>query len=122
MTRMIALGGGDGPGARGPAGVRGAGVQLAGHLTPVFFGSAIKEIGVADLLDGLVDLSAHGPGPSRPIRRIGRRRTRRSLTALVFKIQANMDPNHRDRIAFARVCSGQAGAGDAAEARCGPEN
>jgi len=77
----------------------------AGHLTPVYFGSAIKGIGVADLLDGLAE---YGPPP-----RAQKADTRTveasesALTALVFKIQANMDPNHRDRIAFARVCSGR---------------
>ena len=77
----------------------------AGHLTPVYFGSAIKEIGVADLLDGLVD---YGPRPrAQPADTRIVEATEPSLTALVFKIQANKDPNHRDRIAFARVCSGR---------------
>ena len=78
---------------------------LAGHLTPVFFGSAIREIGVRDLLDGL---ASYGPPPRAQIAdtRIVEA-NEASLTALVFKIQANMDPNHRDRIAFARVCSGR---------------
>ncbi len=77
----------------------------AGHLTPVFFGSAMREIGVLDLLDALV---AFGPSP-----RAQAADTRivqadePGLTALVFKIQANMDPNHRDRMAFARICSGR---------------
>ena len=77
----------------------------AGHLTPVYFGSAIREIGVADLLNAL---AGYGPPP-----RAQTADTRivqadeEKLTALVFKIQANMDPNHRDRIAFARVCSGR---------------
>src|SRR6202522_4074203 len=77
----------------------------AGHLTPVYFGSAIKGVGVTDLLDGLAE---YGPPP-----RAQKADTRTveasesALTALVFKIQANMDPNHRDRIAFARVCSGR---------------
>jgi peptide chain release factor 3 len=76
-----------------------------GHLTPVYFGSAIKGIGVGELLNGLAE---YGPPP-----RAQRADTRTvtaaepGLTALVFKIQANMDPNHRDRIAFARVCSGR---------------
>ncbi len=77
----------------------------AGHLTPVFFGSAIKEIGVTDLLDSL---AAFGPPPraqKADTRTVGASEDK--LTALVFKIQANMDPNHRDRIAFARVCSGR---------------
>ncbi len=76
-----------------------------GHLTPVFFGSAIKHIGVADLLDGLAE---YGPKPrAQPADTRTVQATETGLTALVFKIQANMDPNHRDRIAFARVCSGR---------------
>ncbi|TPW34477.1 peptide chain release factor 3 [Oecophyllibacter saccharovorans] len=77
----------------------------AGHLTPVFFGSAMKEIGVTDLLDALV---AFGPPPraqKTETREV--RADEEPVTALVFKIQANMDPNHRDRMAFARVCSGR---------------
>jgi peptide chain release factor 3 len=77
----------------------------AGHLTPVFFGSAIKEIGVADLLDALAEF---GPPPrDQPADSRTVHATEEKLTALVFKIQANMDPNHRDRIAFARICSGR---------------
>jgi peptide chain release factor 3 len=77
----------------------------AGHLTPVFFGSAIRDIGVADLLDGLAE---YGPRPrAQPADTRVVEATEKNLTALVFKIQANMDPNHRDRIAFARVCSGR---------------
>jgi peptide chain release factor 3 len=77
----------------------------AGSLTPVFFGSAIKEIGVADLLQGL---ASYGPRPrAQPADTRVVEATEPNLTALVFKIQANMDPNHRDRIAFARVCSGR---------------
>ncbi len=76
-----------------------------GHLTPVYFGSAIREIGVSDLLDAL---ASFGPPPRAQIAdtRIVQA-DEEKLTALVFKIQANMDPNHRDRIAFARVCSGK---------------
>jgi peptide chain release factor 3 len=77
----------------------------AGHLTPVYFGSAIKEIGVADLLDGLVDYGPRPRAQAADTRTVEASEPR--LTALVFKIQANMDPNHRDRIAFARVCSGR---------------
>jgi len=77
----------------------------AGHLTPVFFGSAIREIGVTDLLDSL---AAFGPPPrAQPADTRVVEAGEDKLTALVFKIQANMDPNHRDRIAFARVCSGR---------------
>ena len=77
----------------------------AGHLTPVFFGSAMREIGVTDLLDALVDF---GP-PPRAQATDGRivQADEPAMTALIFKIQANMDPNHRDRMAFARVCSGR---------------
>ena len=76
-----------------------------GSLSPVLFGSAIKEIGVLDLLDSLV---AFGPPPrAQPADTRVVQAGEDKLTALVFKIQANMDPNHRDRIAFARVCSGR---------------
>jgi peptide chain release factor 3 len=71
----------------------------------VFFGSAIRDIGVADLLDGLAE---YGPRPrAQPADTRIVEATEANLTALVFKIQANMDPQHRDRIAFARVCSGR---------------
>ena len=77
----------------------------AGSLTPVFFGSAIREIGVTDLLDSLAEF---GPPPrDQPADARTVHAAEDKLTALVFKIQANMDPNHRDRIAFARVCSGR---------------
>ena len=76
-----------------------------GHLTPVFFGSALKNFGVKDLLDAL---AAFAPAPRA---QVSNTRTvdahENSMTAFVFKIQANMDPNHRDRIAFARLCSGK---------------
>jgi peptide chain release factor 3 len=76
-----------------------------GHLTPVYFGSAIKNFGVGDLLAGL---GAHAPQP-RAQAAVGRmvEATESNLSAFVFKIQANMDPNHRDRIAFVRLCSGK---------------
>ena len=76
-----------------------------GHLTPVYFGSALKNFGVKDLLDAL---AAFAPSP-----RSQQASTRtvepeeNVMSAFVFKIQANMDPNHRDRIAFARLCSGK---------------
>ena len=76
-----------------------------GHLTPVFFGSALKNFGVKDLLDAL---AAFAPPPRA---QVSNTRTvdahEEAMTAFVFKIQANMDPNHRDRIAFARLCSGK---------------
>ena len=77
---------------------------LRGELSPVFFGSAINNFGVQELLDYFVE---YAPSP------IARETTSRrvepveeKLTGFVFKIQANMDPQHRDRIAFFRVCSG----------------
>ncbi len=75
-----------------------------GTLTPVFFGSAIMNFGVRDLLDALV---AYAPAP-RDQKSATRtvHATEQAMTGFVFKIQANMDPDHRDRIAFMRVCSG----------------
>jgi len=78
---------------------------LEGHLTPVFFGSALKNFGVMDLLDAL-GLSAPPPRAQAADTRLVEAAEPR-MTAFVFKIQANMDPNHRDRIAFARLCSGK---------------
>lgn len=78
---------------------------LAGHQTPVFFGSAISNFGVRELLDGLKELApAPRPQPTAT-REVKPDETK--VSAFVFKIQANMDPKHRDRIAFARICSGQ---------------
>ena len=76
----------------------------AGRITPVFFGAALTNIGVGLLLDAVVDL-APAPGP-RPLATTGTRPVESDFSGLVFKIQANMDPAHRDRIAFVRVCSG----------------
>jgi peptide chain release factor 3 len=78
---------------------------LAGNLTPVFFGSALRNFGVADLLDGLVAL-APPPRDQQADRRVVKAEEPR-MTGFVFKIQANMDPAHRDRIAFVRLCSGR---------------
>jgi peptide chain release factor 3 len=77
---------------------------LQGHLTPIYFGSALRNYGVQELLDGLHD---YAPGPGKQ-RANGRDvlPDEKKATGFVFKIQANMDPNHRDRIAFVRVCSG----------------
>jgi peptide chain release factor 3 len=76
-----------------------------GTLTPVFFGSALRNFGVRDLLDALV---AHAPPPlsQKAATRVVEA-TEPAMTGIVFKIQANMDPNHRDRMAFMRVCSGR---------------
>ncbi len=77
---------------------------LRGELTPVFFGSAINNFGVAELLDDFVE---HAPAPQ--MRNTLTRTVQpdeEKFTGFVFKIQANMDPQHRDRIAFLRICSG----------------
>ena len=75
-----------------------------GELTPVFFGSAINNFGVEELLD---EFAAHAPPPQpRATEQRVVDPTEDKLTGFAFKIQANMDPNHRDRIAFMRVCSG----------------
>src|SRR5438067_10473354 len=80
-----------------------------GHLTPVFFGSALNNFGVRELLRGVADLAppprpqpamdADGPHPIGP--------DEDAVTGFVFKVQANIDPQHRDRIAFVRLCSGR---------------
>ncbi len=77
---------------------------LAGRQSPLFFGSAINNFGVREVLDALVDL-APPPGPRVAVQRLVQP-AEPKFTGLVFKIQANMDPAHRDRIAFVRVCSG----------------
>ena len=77
---------------------------LAGHQTPMFFGSAINNFGVQEVLDALVDL-APAPGPRSSLQR-DVQPDEAKFTGVVFKIQANMDPAHRDRIAFLRVASG----------------
>jgi peptide chain release factor 3 len=78
---------------------------LAGRQTPMLFGSAINNFGVREVLDALVDL-APPPGPKPSIQRVVEP-TEPKFTGVVFKIQANMDPAHRDRIAFVRVASGK---------------
>ncbi len=78
---------------------------LAGHQTPMFFGSAINNFGVQEVLDALVDL-APPPGAKAALQRTVAP-TEEKFSGVVFKIQANMDPAHRDRIAFLRVASGR---------------
>ena len=77
---------------------------LEGHLTPVYFGSALKDFAVSELLQALTD---HAPNPgvqaAKP-RKIFPEES--DVSGFVFKVQANMDKNHRDRIAFLRLCSG----------------
>ena len=78
---------------------------LAGSLTPVFFGSAINNFGVQILLDSFVEHAPH-PLPREAKQRVVAPEEEK-FTGFVFKIQANMDPAHRDRIAFLRVTSGK---------------
>ncbi|WP_028389552.1 peptide chain release factor 3 [Legionella fairfieldensis] len=77
---------------------------LSGKMTPVYFGSAINNFGIKELLD---DFAQYAPGPM-PRAAIERcvKPEENAFTGFVFKIQANMDPKHRDRIAFLRICSG----------------
>ena len=77
---------------------------LSGIQTPVFFGSAINNFGVRELIDGLV---TYAPSP-RPQPATSRKvqPSEEKVSGFVFKIQANMDPKHRDRVAFVRLCSG----------------
>ncbi|MGI9234499.1 MAG: peptide chain release factor 3 [Woeseiaceae bacterium] len=81
------------------------GDYLGAKQTPVFFGSAIANFGVKELLDEFVKFAP------APLERESEQRkvspTEEALTGFVFKIQANMDPGHRDRIAFMRICSGE---------------
>ncbi len=78
---------------------------LAGRQTPMFFGSAVNNFGVQEVLDALVDL-APPPSERAAIQRVVHPEEPK-FTGVVFKIQANMDPSHRDRIAFVRVASGK---------------
>jgi peptide chain release factor 3 len=78
---------------------------LGGELTPVFFGSAINNFGMAELLDAF---NEYAPAPmARQTRTRVVQPDEDQLTGFVFKIQANMDKQHRDRIAFMRICSGK---------------
>ena len=83
---------------------------LAGEQTPVFFGSAVNNFGVRELLDTFVQL-APGPRPRPAVTPSGETRLvcpdEEEFSGVVFKIQANMDKAHRDRIAFMRICSGR---------------
>jgi peptide chain release factor 3 len=91
-----------------------------GRQTPVFFGSAVNNFGVQPLLDFFVE---HAPSPlprATTTREVDP--TEEAFTGFVFKIQANMDPQHRDRVAFLRVCSGHYAAGmKALHVRAGKE-
>ncbi len=86
---------------------------LAAKQTPVFFGSGVNNFGVMEVLDALVDL-APSPRPRKSTLEVNRQSVEKivqpedpGFSGVVFKVQANMDANHRDRIAFVRVASGQ---------------
>lgn len=91
--------------------VQGAGASfdleafLAGQQTPVFFGSGINNFGVREILSALADWAPPPQARESMTRKV--EPAEKPFTGFVFKIQANMDPNHRDRIAFFRVCSGR---------------
>ena len=78
---------------------------LEGHMTPVLWGSALKDFGVKDLIDALAEFAPSPRAQEAQSRTV--KADEPKMTGFVFKIQANMDPAHRDRIAFLRVCSGR---------------
>ncbi|MEC8427791.1 MAG: peptide chain release factor 3, partial [Pseudomonadota bacterium] len=77
---------------------------LQGKLTPVFFGTALANFGVREMLDGFVEWAPKPLPRKTESREVSAGEDK--LSGFVFKIQANMDPKHRDRIAFMRICSG----------------
>jgi peptide chain release factor 3 len=77
---------------------------LKGNQTPVFFGSAINNFGVKELLDAFVEMAPAPVARAAVTREVSP--YEETFSGFVFKIQANMDPAHRDRIAFLRICSG----------------
>jgi len=79
---------------------------LAGRQTPAFFGSAMTEVGVDEFLDAFVRLAPQ-PGPRLRVDGLAVEPAEPRFSGFIFKIQANMDPAHRDRLAFLRVCSGR---------------
>ncbi|MEW6057235.1 MAG: peptide chain release factor 3 [Bdellovibrionota bacterium] len=79
---------------------------LTGRLTPVYFGSAMNNFGVEHFLQSFLEI-APPPSPRRTTEGAGIAPTSEKFSGFIFKIQANMDPSHRDRVAFLRVCSGK---------------
>jgi peptide chain release factor 3 len=80
------------------------GAYLAGALTPVFFGTALSNFGVREMLDGFVEWAPTPLPRQAASREVAANED--AFSGFIFKIQANMDPKHRDRIAFMRICSG----------------
>ena len=77
---------------------------LEGHMTPIWFGSAINSFGVQNLMDGIAGYAPPPQPRMADARQVGADETK--VSGFVFKVQANMDPKHRDRVAFLRLCSG----------------
>lgn len=81
---------------------------LEGHMTPVYFGSALRKFGVLELINALAEI-APGPQAEKAVKNgqeVMINPSDKEVSGFVFKVQANMDPNHRDRVAFLRLCSG----------------
>ncbi len=78
---------------------------LKGNQTPVFFGSAINNFGVKEMLDAFVEMAPHPAARAAVSREVSP--YEKPFSGFAFKIQANMNPAHRDRIAFVRICSGR---------------
>lgn len=78
---------------------------LKGKIAPVFFGSAVNNFGVKELLDTFITIAPHPQGRNTDTRYVAPDEDK--FTGFIFKIHANLDPRHRDRIAFLRVCSGR---------------
>ncbi|MEM6550275.1 MAG: peptide chain release factor 3 [Pseudomonadota bacterium] len=77
---------------------------LEGHMTPIWFGSAINSFGVKELMDGIAQFAPPPQPRMTSSREVGAEEQK--VSGFVFKVQANMDPKHRDRVAFVRLCSG----------------
>src|SRR5690606_8220036 len=75
-----------------------------GELAPVFFGSALNNFGVQELLDTFLNIAPSPRSRATNVRKVDP--TEANFTGFIFKIHANLDPKHRDRIAFLRICSG----------------
>ncbi|MEQ8909670.1 MAG: peptide chain release factor 3 [Vicingaceae bacterium] len=78
---------------------------LKGEVAPVFFGSAVNNFGIQEMLDHFIEIAPHPK--ARPTNQGEIEPEQSKFSGFVFKIHANLDPNHRDRIAFLRVCSGK---------------
>ena len=78
---------------------------LSGEIAPVFFGSAVNNFGVKEMLDTFIEFAPNPKKRETQAREV--EPTEKKFTGFVFKIHANLDPNHRDRIAFLRICSGK---------------